>query len=73
MRGEVPTSTARACILLRSYLDQRISYYTTPDAQLLEQINAQTARLQQEMWSTISGPTSEQPTPVADVIAMGMC
>jgi hypothetical protein len=66
------SSAARARTLLKSYLNQRILYYTTRNAQPLEQINIQTAQLQQEMWSTISGPTSEQQTPVAAVIVVGM-
>jgi hypothetical protein len=66
------TSAARVRALLKSYLDQRILFYTTPSGHLLEQNSAQTALLQKEMWSAVMGPTSEQPTPVAALVAQGM-
>jgi len=69
----LPTASAvRVRTLLRSYLDQRILYYTTPNGHLLEQNNVQTAQLQTEMWSAIKGPTSENPTPVAALVVQGM-
>jgi hypothetical protein len=58
--------------LLKSYLDQRILFYTTPSGHLLEQNSVQSALLQKEMWSAVMGPTSEQPTPVAALVAQGM-
>jgi hypothetical protein len=69
----LPTaSAARVRSLLKSYLDQRILYYTTPNAHLLELNNVQTAQMQTEMWSAIKGPTSENPTPVAALVVQGM-
>jgi hypothetical protein len=65
-------SAARVHTLLKSYLDQRILCYTTSNAQLLGQIDAQTAQLQKEMWSAVVEPVSEQPTPVAAFVAQGM-
>src|SRR5256885_7171103 len=41
---------AKVHALLRSYLDQRVLCYKTQDEQQLGQVNAQTARLQIEMW-----------------------
>jgi hypothetical protein len=66
------TDAARVHSLLKSYLDQRILYYTTPDAQLLEKINVQTALLQNEMWSAVIEPASRQPTAVAALVVQGM-
>ncbi|SRR5258705_2356320 len=63
-------ATVRA--LLKSYLDQRILFYTTADGYLLEQNNVQTARLQKEMWSEVKGPRSENATPLAAIVAPGM-
>src|SRR5882757_2652914 len=63
---------ARVRALLKSYLDERILYFTTSNAQLAEQINVRTARLQKEMWLTIVGPASEKPTPVTAVAVAGM-
>jgi hypothetical protein len=66
------TDAARVRTLLRSYLDQRVLYYTTLDAQLLEKINVQTALLQGEMWSAVIEPASRQPTAVAALVVQGM-
>lgn len=58
--------------LLLSYLDQRVSFYTTRDEQELEQINARTAKLQAELWSAVRSPASAQPTPVIALALAGM-
>jgi hypothetical protein len=63
---------AKARALLRSYLDQRLLHYQSRNEQELQQINAQTARLQSEMWSTVATPAAAQPTPVAALILAGM-
>ena len=39
--------------LLRSYLDERILFYTAGDGQGLQQINARTAQLQSELWTAV--------------------
>ena len=61
---------ARLRTLLKAYLDQRVFYYATSDAKQLRQINAQTAKLQTEMWSTAGA--SGQPTPVTALVIAGM-
>ena len=59
--------------LLRSYLEQRILFYTSRDEQQLRQINTQTARLETEMWSGVATYASGQPTSVAAaLVAAGM-
>lgn len=58
--------------LLRSYLDQRILFYETLDEPRLEQINAATAQLQTELWSTVQGRASAQPTPIVALAVTGM-
>ncbi len=63
---------ARARALLKSYLDERILYFTTSNAQIAEQINVRTARLQKEMWLTIVGPASDHPNPVTALVVGGM-
>lgn len=62
---------ARLRVLLEAYLDQRILYYTTSDGPQLRRINAQTAKLQTEMWLVVVGP-SGQPTPVTALVIAGM-
>jgi hypothetical protein len=58
--------------LLKGYLDQRILFYETRDAGQLQQINAITAHLQNELWSAAKGPAAVQPTPVAALAVSGM-
>ena len=65
-------SAAKVRGLLKHYLDQRILFYKTPEEHLLEQISVETAQLQKELWSEVKMPTSENPTPVAAIVAQGM-
>jgi hypothetical protein len=58
--------------LLSRYLDQRISYYESRNTQQLERISAETARLQNQMWSAVVRPAVTQPTPVAALLVSGM-
>ena len=67
-----PSDAARARNLLKSYLDQRILFYTTRDAERLDRINASTSQLQNELWSTVQGPCATQPTAVTALILSGM-
>jgi hypothetical protein len=71
--GLLPTAdAAKARHLLRSYLDQRILFYTTRDTARLNGINAATSRLQDGLWSAVQGPCAAQPTPVSALILSGM-
>jgi len=63
---------ARVRKLLRLYLDQRLLFYTVRDPRRLQQIDAETARLQGEMWSTVTRVAHAQPTPVTALVASGM-
>lgn len=65
-------NAAKTRALLRAYLDQRVPFYQTRDAQKLEQINAETARLQAELWSSVRDPAVAQPTAVNALVAAGM-
>ena len=44
---------ARVRELLKGYLDQRVLFYTTRDAQQLREIDTNTTQLQNELWSTV--------------------
>src|SRR5215471_4306403 len=55
---------ARVRELLRSYLEQRILFYTTRDEEELKRINAKTAKLQNDLWSAVKVPANAQPTPL---------
>jgi hypothetical protein len=63
---------SRARVLLRSYLDHRISFYQTRDVRQVEQVNAATARLQNDLWSAVRRSAAAQPTPVAALVVSGM-
>jgi hypothetical protein len=57
---------------LATYLDQRLLFYTTRDAQVLRAVNAKTAQLQNELWSLVKEPAMAQPNPVVALAVSGM-
>jgi hypothetical protein len=63
---------AKARGLLRSYLDQRVLYYSTRDGSDLQRINARSAELQNEMWVVVKSVAGAQPTPVMALAVSGM-
>src|SRR5262249_45731668 len=63
---------AKVRALLLSYLEQRVLFYTTRDAQDLERIDARTTTLQPELWSAAQAPASATPTPVVALAVSGM-
>jgi predicted membrane protein len=64
---------ARVRALLVEYLDQRVLFYETRDADKLRQIDNATAQLQTDMWSAVSAPAiAAQPTPVLALAVAGM-
>jgi hypothetical protein len=58
--------------LLRSYVDQRLLFYTTRDQRELGMVNTRTAQLQAEMWATVLAPAAAQPTPIMALAVSGM-
>ena len=63
---------AKVRALLRSYTDQRILFHETGDRQKLLEINANTARLQGELWSAVRAPAATQATRVVALVLSGM-
>jgi hypothetical protein len=63
---------ARVRGLLREYLAQRVLFYETHDKQVLQQINDDTSRIQNELWSAVRQPAETQPTPVMALAVSGM-
>src|SRR5262245_8525759 len=55
---------AKVRALLRDYVDQRVLFYTTRDAERVRQIDARTAQLQTELWSAVRAPAAARPTPI---------
>jgi hypothetical protein len=58
--------------LLRQYTDLRIRFYKTRNRKYLPQINLETARLQEELWTAASKPAAAQPSPVIALAVAGM-
>jgi len=63
---------AKVRSLLLNYLDQRILFYETRDEQQLSKIDAQTAKLQAELWSAVQAPAAAQPNQVVALAVSGM-
>jgi hypothetical protein len=63
---------ARVHTQLRKYLDLRIAFYRTRRGVELEGINADTTKLQTEMWSAIQAPAVARPEPVIALAVSGM-
>jgi hypothetical protein len=71
--GLLPAEDAtRVRGLLKRYLDQRVQFYSTRDPQRLQQINSDTAELQNEMWSVVEARAAIQATPVIALTVSGM-
>ena len=71
--GLLPAAdAAKVRELLRSYLNQRVLFYTTRDTRQLEQINASTAQLQSDLWSAVQTPAAAQPTFMVALAVSGM-
>ena len=65
------TDAAKVRDLLKKYVEQRILFYTADDPEVA-QINAQTTRLQGELWSAILQTAAQQPTPIVALAVSGM-
>jgi hypothetical protein len=69
----LPTRDAlRVRELLKKYVDQRVLFYTTGSQQRLATINADTAELQNELWSAVLPGAAAQPTPPLALVVSGM-
>lgn len=58
--------------LLKNYLSQRILAYRSRDEQRLQEISAETARLQTEMWSAVAGSGGDTLSPLKALAVAGM-
>lgn len=63
---------ARLKELLRNYTQLRVEFYNARNGQNLDQINAETAKMQDELWTTVARAARVQPTPLAALASMGM-
>jgi hypothetical protein len=58
--------------LLKKYTEQRIRFYVTRDEDQLAAINADAAKLQNDMWSEVRTAAAAQPTPPIALVVSGM-
>jgi hypothetical protein len=63
---------ARVRTLLKSYLDQRVLFYSVRDGAQLVQANTRSARLQNELWAAVRTAAAAQPTPLSALAVNGM-
>lgn len=71
--GLLPAAdTTRVHDLLMNYLDKRVLFYTTRDAKRLQQIDADTTQLQNELWSAVQDRAVAQPTILTSLVVGGM-
>jgi hypothetical protein len=66
------TDAVRVRALLKNYLGRRISFYLSGDDGELREIDAATARLQNELWTAVQSPAAARPTPVVALAVGGM-
>ena len=67
-----PADAAKVRPLLVAYLDQRIAFYEASIFDDLSKIDAQTAKLQADLWSAVQVPAAAQPTPIVALAVAGM-
>ena len=74
VRADLLPANAEAAVRaqLRKYTELRIRFYRTRDHEELMQIDADTGKLQSEMWSAVQAPAVAQPTPVIALAVAGM-
>jgi hypothetical protein len=67
-----PDDAANVRELLSRYVDQRILFYVTRDQARIRQIDADTAKLQADLWSAVSRTAAASPAPVVVLAVSGM-
>ena len=67
-----PADGAKVRDLLKKYVHQRVLFYTTRSPWKVGKINADTAELQNELWSAVRSQAAAQPTPITALIISGM-
>lgn len=58
--------------LLRAYVEQRVLFYEAREIDEREHVDADTARLQAELWAAVRAPAAAQPSPLTALTVSGM-
>lgn len=74
MRADLLPAESAASVreLLRRYLDQRITFYETNDQREINRVDADTGKLQAELWSAVLPAANAQPIYVTALSVSGM-
>jgi hypothetical protein len=74
VRADLLPANAAAAVRaqLRKYTELRVRFYRTRDHEELMQIDAETGKLQSEMWSEVEAPAAAQPSAVIALAVAGM-
>jgi hypothetical protein len=67
-----PADAARVRDLLKRYVQQRVLFYTTRDANRLRQIAAATTQLQTDLWTAVQDRAPSLPVSAATLVLSGM-
>jgi hypothetical protein len=58
--------------LLPQYTGLRIRFYTTRDQTELHRIDAETSKIQRQLWTTVAGAAKLEPSPLSALASSGM-
>jgi len=64
--------SARVKALLRDYTARRIRFYTAQNWDDIDQIRADTGKVQDELWTAAAATATAQPTPIRALVVSGM-
>jgi hypothetical protein len=67
-----PANAAKIRSLLKEYLESRIQYYASRNAEAVADSSAATMRLQNQLWTAAVAPVQAQPTSVTALVLTGM-
>ena len=67
-----PDEAPRVKALLKEYTAQRIRFYTSQNWNDIDQIRADTAKVQEQLWTAVSATASVQPTVLRSLALSGM-
>ena len=71
--GLLPAADARHLReLLTQFLDQRLLFYSSRDADRLSSVAKETAQLENDMWSTVQAAATTNPTPPMALVVSGL-
>jgi hypothetical protein len=67
-----PDEASRVKTLLREYTDLRVRFYRSPPGEVVNQIRADTGKIQDQLWTAASASANATPTPLRALVVSGM-